>query len=67
MFSKNNLVKNPAKGGTPAIENKVIEIISKELELKLSPEKELSVLVAEDELFISIQKSINRLKLYINI
>ena len=40
------LVKNPVKGGTPAIENKDTDNKNNEEEFKLNPENALNVLLA---------------------
>jgi len=61
MFSKKSLVKNPVKGGTPAIENSVNDASSNALAFKLRPEKEFRVLLKETRLLINIQKSSDRL------
>jgi hypothetical protein len=63
IFNKKSLVKNPVKGGTPAIENSVKEASRSALALKLSPEKEFKVLLKEAKLLINIQKSSDRLTL----
>jgi len=44
-FNTNSFAKKPVKGGTPAIENRLMERSSTELGAKLKPEKEFMVLL----------------------
>ena len=56
-FSTNNFARKPVKGGTPAIENRLIESKSTELGAKLKPENEFMVLVCEMKTLDRTQKT----------
>ena len=59
----NNFARKPVKGGTPAIENKLIESSSTELGDKLKPENEFMVLLWEIKTLDNIQKTSISVKL----